>query len=342
MEGKRASVRFVACIFSGLLLALGAAPLAHAATLDSNLLRMYQPVAQFDPSERFGPTAVQSFISDSALEQLVGGQWVVVDPDPGPGALPGPGSGTFRLNQTACSPAPPPGGAAPLLADLSCYQAGWDEGSGASVVYGRVAHLSTETVLQYWYFYYDDLYTYYPLGDPRSDLIWQAHEGDWEVVNVVLAGDQQPVEAAYSQHCLGQRRDWAATPRWNETHPVVYVALGSHANYFTPGTHQINVDCVPAQVLAALAQNGLSPPVDYSSALGATAGPPHSAGRVTTIHSADESVMAWLRFPGAWGELNWIHVASIATVPVGSSPVGPAYHDVWEDPLAEIATWPLG
>jgi hypothetical protein len=66
-------------------------------------------------------------------------------------------------------------------------------------VYGRVAHENGRIVLQYWYFYYDDVYSY---QYPPSNFIWQAHEGDWEVVNVVLTEDEQPLFVVYSQHCL--------------------------------------------------------------------------------------------------------------------------------------------
>jgi hypothetical protein len=325
--------KLIACISAALLFVLGGTALAGAATPDSQLLRTYQPVTHFDPLELFGPAGVQSFVSDAVLEQLIGGQWVVVDPAPEPGELPGPGTGTFRLNQMPCSPSAPLGG-------LSCYQAGWDSGSGGSEVHGRVAHLPGATVLQYWYFYYDDVYSYFY---PPSDAIWQAHEGDWEVVNVVLSADEQPVEVAYSQHCLGQRRAWSTTPRWRGTHPVVYVALGSHANYLAPGTHQLNTACIPPPVLALFVQYGLPLPSDYSSADGETAGPPQSGGRVTTIHNADEQSQAWLRFPGFWGELQWFHASLVATtLPLGTSPVGPVYHDVWQNPLPTIATWPQG
>lgn len=312
------------------LVALGATGVARSAKPDPQLLRAYQPVLHFDPQESFEPTAVQSFIGDAALEQSVGGQWVVVDPDPGPGGL--PGSGLFRLNQTACTPSASIGG-------LPCYQASWDAWDGGSVVYGRVAHLPGATVLQYWYFYYDDVYSY---DYPPNDFIWQAHEGDWEVVNVVLSSDGAPVETAYSQHCLGQRRAWADTPRWDATHPVVYVAVGSHANYFTPGAHQLNPACVPPEALFLLNQAGLPLPVDYALPGGATAGPPQSADVVTTIHQANEHSQAWLRFPGLWGEQQWFHALFYGTVPLGDSPVGPAYHAVWEYPLATIAAWPVG
>ena len=312
------------------LLALGPASVARAEAPDSQLLRTYQPVTHFDPQEGFGPTAVQSFIGDSALEQLVDGHWVVADPDPGPGAL--PDAGTFRLNQRSCSPSGTIGG-------LACYRTSWDAWDGGSVVYGRVAHLPNATVLQYWYFYYDDVYSYLY---PPSDFIWQAHEGDWEVVNVVLSADGQPVETAYSQHCLGQRRAWSTTPVWGGTHPIVYVALGSHANYFAPGTHQLNPACIPPQALFLLSQAGLPLPVDYAFPGGATTGPPQSADSMTTIHKADEHAQAWLRFPGTWGEQQWFHASFYGTVPLGDSPHGPAFQNVWQDPLTTIASWPTG
>jgi hypothetical protein len=147
--------------------------MARAENVDNGLLESYQPVTYLDPSEQFGPASVQSFVADTDLERFDSGSWAVVDPDPEPGELPGPGTGTWRLNQDSCVPTLPIGG-------LPCYATAGAEGDGASVVYGRVARRPGAIVLQYWYFYYDNTYLY----DPPSESIWQAHEGDWEVVNV--------------------------------------------------------------------------------------------------------------------------------------------------------------
>ena len=322
-----------AALVVAIITALGTPAAARAGVPDSQLLRTFQPVMHFDPLEAFGPTAVQSFIGDSVLEQEVDGKWVVVATHPGPGSL--PSDGTYRLNQAACSPNASIGG-------LACYQTSWDAWNGGSVVYGRVAHLSDVTVVQYWYFYYDDVYSY---AYPPSDFIWQAHEGDWEVVNVVLSTSGTPIEAAYSQHCLGQRRAWAGVPRWpaGGTHPVVYVALGSHANYFAPGLHQLDTTCIPPEALALLIQAQLPLPNDYAVPGGPTAGPPQSADVLTTIHNADEHSQAWLRFPGLWGEDQWFHASFVPlTAALGESPTGPAYHAVWDTPYTTIESWPLG
>jgi hypothetical protein len=302
----------------------------EAATPVSQLLARYQPVTQFDPHERFMPTKVQSFVSDSDLEQLVAGSWTVVDTDPEPGEL--PTSGTWRLNQDSCSPSAPLGG-------LDCYASESATGSGGPAVYGRVTHEDGRSVLQYWYFYYDDVYSY---QYPPSNFIWQAHEGDWEVVNVVLSEDERPLFVGYSQHCLGQRRDWIDTPRFDDTHPIVHVALGSHANYFTAGVHPIALACVPPAALAVLAQLMLPPASDFAFP-GETTGPAAADGPVTTIHRIEDDHPAWISFPGFWGELQYFHgPGPIGTIPFGTSPQGPAYHAVWTDPLGTLATWPAG
>jgi hypothetical protein len=319
-----------------LLLALTAASVAPAARADApdpRLLELYEPVMQFDPLEQFLPTKVESFITDSDLEQLSGdGTWTVVTSHAAPGNLPGPGSGTWRLNETACTPNAPLGG-------LPCYAAAGDRGGGGPAVYGRVVHEDGQIVLQYWYFYYDDVYSY---TYPPSDFVWQAHEGDWEDVNIVLSGDAQPLYVAYSQHCLGQQRAWADTTRVEGTHPVVHVAVGSHANYFTAGTHPIDAACIPPQALAVLQQSGLALPVDYAFA-GPIAGPPGSGGEVMPIHWLGDDGPSWVQFPGYWGEQQYFHAPPpIGTVASGNSPVGPAFHAEWNDPLATIATWPVG
>ena len=203
----------LAAVFVGLvMLALANTSVARSdqgGTPDSRLLSAYQPVLVFHPAELFRPTKVQSFVADSQLEQFTGTStaqlpldsfWRVVDADPEPGELPPAQPGAFyRLNQSSCEADAP-------LAGRDCYAAAWNDGSGGAAVYGRVVRTETRVVLQYWLFYYDNplLLSPTPFG-----TFWQSHEGDWELVNVVLDSDEQPLEAAYSQHCGGQRLSWA-------------------------------------------------------------------------------------------------------------------------------------
>jgi hypothetical protein len=320
-------------VLVAVLLVLGfSAGAARAENVDNQLLDRYQPVTYLDPTEQFRPASVQSFVADADLERFDAGTWSLVNLEPEPGELPGPGTGTWRLNQDTCVPVMPIGG-------LTCYGTAGAEGDGASVVYGRVARPAGAIVLQYWYFYYDDVYSY---AYPPSDFIWQAHEGDWEVVNVVLSEDEQPEYAGYSQHCLGQRRAWAATERL-DTHPIVHVAAGSHANYFSAGVHPINVACIPPQAIALLQANHLPLPVDYSFGGGEVAGPHGAGGTFTHIREIEDDHASWTAFQGFWGELQYFHApVPIGTVPFGTSPQGPVYHAVWTDPLDTLAAWPEG
>ena len=160
------------------------------------------------------------------------------------------------MNQAACSPADGTTG-------VACYNNAEQAGDPRSVVYARVARRPHKTVLEYWYFYYDDFYSY---DYPPDDLFWQAHEGDWEVVSVVLdRGTQQPLYAAYSQHCTGERRAWDDVER-SGSHPVDHVAIGSHANLFEAGSHPVATQCIPPAALQILAASGLPAPVDRSGA----------------------------------------------------------------------------
>jgi hypothetical protein len=94
-------------------------------------------------------------------------------------------------------------------------------------------------------------------------------------------------------------------------------------------------------VLALLQQHGLPIPNDYAG-IGAVAGPKAAGGELTTIKHLDEDTPTWLSFPGTWGEAQYFYSPFTGTVPFGTAPVGPAYHDVWNDPLATVATWSPG
>lgn len=110
--------------------------------------------------------------------------------------------------------------------------------------------------------YGDDLAGTTPAGEkasPHGGLIaieywliylyndWKAtHEGDWELIVVFLregsgsGGQPEPIACAYSAHHGGHRLPWSQVEKVDDqgegadggTHPVVYVANGSHANYF--------------------------------------------------------------------------------------------------------------
>jgi hypothetical protein len=62
------------------------------------------------------------------------------------------------------------------------------------------------------------------------------HEGDWEFVQLATVdpvGDRAVLMTA-SQHHSGEKREfWRC--ELDAGRPVIYVALGSHAHYFTPG-----------------------------------------------------------------------------------------------------------
>jgi hypothetical protein len=73
--------------------------------------------------------------------------------------------------------------------------------------------------------------------DPACD-----YEGDWEMIQLdfdaadaAAALKTGPYEVGYSQHTGGERAAWRSSKLklLDGTHPVVYLALGSHANYFS-------------------------------------------------------------------------------------------------------------
>jgi Concanavalin A-like lectin/glucanases superfamily len=94
-------------------------------------------------------------------------------------------------------------------------------------VYGRVATSGGKTWLQYWFF------SYY---NPQNVLGFGVHEGDWEFIQLGLNADGAPDVATYAQHGTGERCGWSQVQKSGGV-PVVYVALASHASYFSSGVN---------------------------------------------------------------------------------------------------------
>ena len=107
----------------------------------------------------------------------------------------------------------------------------------ANVIYARAA-TDRESLLwlQYWFWYF--------YNDERLAFDIGAHEGDWEMIQLRLAGEGgTPDLAVYAQHARAERRPWDLVARATgrpET-PLVYVGRGSHTSYFEPGLHVTDV-----------------------------------------------------------------------------------------------------
>jgi hypothetical protein len=98
----------------------------------------------------------------------------------------------------------------------------------ADRVYGRALTSGGKTWLQYW------LFSYY---NPQNVLGSGVHEGDWEFIQVGLSADGTPDVATYAQHDGGERCPWSLVQKTADGAPTVYVALASHASYFSSGVN---------------------------------------------------------------------------------------------------------
>ena len=178
------------------------------------------------------------------------------------------------------------------------------------------AHIATDPgypgrlALQYWLFY--------AFNDWNN-----LHEGDWEMIQLDFdaanAGEalaRRPASVGYSQHEGAEKASWGDDKLHlvDGTHPVVYPAAGSHANFYGSGLF-----------LGSSAEQG----VGCDNTTG-----PHSDLRpaVATIPSDPAEARAafpWIGFQGRWGELQPAFF---------NGPTGPNLKTQWTEPI----TWSHG
>jgi len=191
-----------------------------------------------------------------------------------------------------------------------------DAGGPPIVVYAHVVRDEDpkHITIQYWalYFYND----------------WfNKHEGDWEMVQVTLTAEGEPEWVVLSQHHGGTRRAWANAPVEGNTHPVAYVAQGSHANYFAADEIYPNGKDVGSARVEILDRTGSSGRVIPDVIL--------LPERETL--SADPTAWPgaeWLSYRGHWGET--------AVQSDFGGPLGPADKGLqWEQPYAWGMAQPL-
>jgi Vacuolar protein sorting-associated protein 62 len=170
----------------------------------------HEPIFSFHAGEEFHPLAVESAErTGSGILMPNGKRAKGIDLD----AL--PEDGMRMILQTM-----------PLAAEKELQA-----GELARVGYRRTKKGGGLTWVQYWLWY---------LYNPKRFVVTGEHEGDWEFVQVGYAGET-PICMTASQHKAGGARMWWELEH-REGRPVVYVAHGSHANYFEPVKMQTAFD----------------------------------------------------------------------------------------------------
>jgi len=257
---------------------------------------------------------VDGFLADADLLRRSASGW-----EPVGGPLPA-GGGDLRLDQRSCR-------SIEGVAATACYVSAERAHDGTPVVYGAAFRRPGRIALQYWLWYPFNVYS--PTVPPGD--LWQVHEGDWESVSVLLDLQGKPLVVGLSRHSEGARREWAKAPK-RGSRPLVHVALGSHANYFGPGRHRLDPRSIDPALISIIEAYG-APPVDFTG-----------GGRVVRprLVRVTASTPAWMAFAGTWGEDAYVHFPGNDPLRYGDGPRGPAFHEQWRKPLADVLGWPRG
>jgi hypothetical protein len=293
--------------------ALSAAAVAHGALDDeSALAERYAPVIRLvtqkeecGPGEPYQPMDVDALFSNDTV--ALRGPWSAND--------------LVKIGPTAKNLAPGlyqyhldfPGDALKPGCDYERWARRITQGHKPTV-YAHVlkdpAHPG-RLALQYWLFYaYND---------------WNnLHEGDWEMIQVVFdaanahdALARTPTSVGYSQHEGAERAPWESSKLElvGGTHPVVYPAAGSHANFFDAGLF-----------LGSSASEGVG--------CDDTGGPHHDLRpAVATIPSDPAQArkqFPWIGFQGRWGEFQPAFF---------NGPTGPNLKTQWTEPIQWSQDW---
>lgn len=109
--------------------------------------------------------------------------------------------------------------------------------------------------VEYWFFY-------------SFNAFGNRHEGDWEMIAVeVTRRGANAKRVAYSSHHSGRIRDWPTLEQGRHrigTHPIVYVAYGSHANYFARDRYNVREDFGPTTIRACDRTTPAPPPPELT------------------------------------------------------------------------------
>ncbi len=251
----------------------------------STLTEQYAPVFYFEADERCYPVAVDYHVSSSYLYQI--GISTPLDQSPTLSSLSTyTMDGVYLDNQQ---------GSITDNGIITDYQNKQLE----FTVYAHLIESGSTTIIQYWMFY---------AFNPGS---LNQHEGDWEMVQIILSNGK-PSQVMYSQHHSGQKATWDQVEKQGN-HIKVYVARGSHANYFR----------------------------SYSGVLGIANDIVGANGRILSFSAYDLELLetqSWLEYGGRWGWSGTTEEEYASASLLGQiGPQGPKYRENGE--MWNAVTW---
>ncbi len=250
---------------------------------DENIAEQYAPILYFEQGEMCYPVDVSYHIDNSYLYQFTGDEPLLIDESPSDLTLSAYVTSDYYLDNMLGT-----------TDDENIIQDYQNKLSTLGYrVYCNIHQSGGTTVVQYWMFY----------AFNKGEL--NQHEGDWEMVQIVLSGGT-PTDVMYSQHHGGQRATWNQVERDGD-HIKVYVARGSHANYLRSYSGKFGVASDIVGANGKILESG-----DYTLEL---------------LESQD-----WLNFAGRWGEFD--SYEDVFRGKVGSP--GPMYREdgvMWNSPV---------
>jgi hypothetical protein len=251
----------------------------------SVLASKYAPVLNFAAGEQFFPTKIEYHLNNSVLKRknLSTGESIEIKDSPTVGEVSNYHTGDYYLDNKL-------GGLEEIVGNYTQVKdiLGY-------TVYARVTSTPQHLIAQYWFFY---IFNAGPVNQ---------HEGDWEMIQIVLDLSENPLYTVYSQHFSGERASWNDVEKLNETHPIVYVGLGSHANYYRSYQGKIGFE---------------------SDFLGSA-----FTLQLNNFNLVLLGGQTWLDFGGRWGD--WAELADISMGRAG--PSGPGHGEnaeKWVNPVS--------
>ncbi len=277
---RRFGIALLIAILSLTLLTIIALQPSLKAQTDTELASTFAPALHFTSGEKFYPTTVNYIIGSSVLKQRNSdGTSTGIDAAPTPENL-----GTYTSSDLFLD------NKLETLENIAADYAIKADSLGY-YAYVHVVRTGSSIVVQYWLFY---IYNNGPLND---------HQGDIEVIEVFLDNSGNPQRILVSQHGAGENAAWSDVETV-DTHPVVYVAQGSHANYLRSYQGKIGIE----NDIVGNDGKTINPTDLTLVALGEQGN-----------HLADQS---WLDYAGRWGY--WGTEQEVALGRAG--PLGPVFN----------------